>query len=58
MSAFSTAYLWQFSAIIGMDRKDRVEVVILSVNWLVIIVDSILLSRVFGRLLGTKREAT
>lgn len=38
-----------FSAIYGLDRQDRFEVAIISINWLVLIVNGILLSRVFKK---------
>jgi hypothetical protein len=37
------------SAIYGLERLDRFEVIILSVDWLVLLVNGILLSRVFRR---------
>jgi hypothetical protein len=33
----------------GLDRQDRFEVIVLSIDWLVLIVNGILLSRVFRR---------
>ena len=42
----------------GIDRKDRAEVVILSIDWLVLIVNGILLSILFSRLLKSKRSLT
>jgi hypothetical protein len=33
----------------GLDRQDRFEVVVLSVDWLVLIVNGVLLSMVFRR---------
>jgi hypothetical protein len=33
----------------GIDRKDRFEVIIISISWLVLIVNSILLSRLFSK---------
>jgi hypothetical protein len=38
-----------FSAIYGLDRQDRFEVTIISIDWLVLIVNGILLSRVFKK---------
>jgi hypothetical protein len=38
-----------FSAVYGIDRKDRFEVAAISINWLVLIVNGILLSIVFRR---------
>ena len=38
-----------FSAIYGLDRQDRFEVAIISIDWLVLIVNGILLSRVFKK---------
>jgi hypothetical protein len=38
-----------FSIVFGLDRQDRFEVAIISINWLVLIVAGILLSRVFKK---------
>ena len=38
-----------FSAMHGLDRKDRFEVTIISIDWLVLIINGILLSRVFKK---------
>ena len=38
-----------FSKVYGMDRQDRFEVTIISIDWLVLIVNGILLSRVFKK---------
>lgn len=38
----------------GLERLDRFEVIVLSVDWLVLIVNGILLSRIFKRRLETK----
>ncbi|MBN1535762.1 MAG: hypothetical protein JW908_03440 [Anaerolineales bacterium] len=39
----------------GLDRKDRFEVIVLSVDWLVLIINGILLSRVFRKHMKTRR---
>ncbi len=39
----------------GLDRKDRFEVAIISIDWLVLMINGILLSIVFGRQLQEKR---
>ena len=38
-----------FSGIYGLDRQDRFEVTIISIDWLVLIISGILLSRVFKK---------
>jgi hypothetical protein len=38
-----------FSMVYGLDRQDRFEVAIISINWLVLIANGILLSRVFKK---------
>jgi hypothetical protein len=52
-SVLSFAVLAVFSAIYGLDRQERFEVVIISINWLVLIVAGVLLSIVFRRRLST-----
>ena len=39
----------------GLDRQDRFEVAVISINWLVLIINGILLSIVFKRRLATRR---
>ncbi len=38
-----------FSALYGLDRQDRFEVAIISIDWLVLITNGILVSRMFKR---------
>ena len=38
-----------FSALYGLDRQDRFEVAIISIDWLVLIINGILVSRMFKR---------
>jgi hypothetical protein len=45
------------SMIYGLDRQDRFEVIIISIDWLVLLVNSILLSVMFRRGLNTLRSA-
>ena len=45
-----------FSAIYGLDRQDRFEVTIISIDWLVLIVNGILLSRVFKKQLREEHK--
>jgi len=52
-SVLSFGALAVVSAIYGLDRQDRFEIVIISINWLVLIVAGVLLSIVFRRRLHT-----
>jgi predicted Co/Zn/Cd cation transporter (cation efflux family) len=45
-----------FSAIYGLDRQDRFEVTIISIDWLVLIINGVLLSMVFKKLLGVESK--
>ena len=45
-----------FSAIYGLDRQDRFEVAIISIDWLVLIVNGILLSMVFKKQLRGRKQ--
>lgn len=45
-----------FSAIYGLDRQDRFEVTIISIDWLVLIVNGILLGVVFKKQLEAKNK--
>lgn len=45
-----------FSKVYGMDRQDRFEVTIISIDWLVLIVNGILLSRVFKKQLREENK--
>jgi hypothetical protein len=45
-----------FSAIYGLDRQDRFEVTIISIDWLVLIINGILLSRVFKKQLREEHK--
>ena len=40
-------------AVYGFDRQDRFEVIIISINWLVLIINSVLLTLIFRRLTAT-----
>jgi hypothetical protein len=40
----------------GLDRLDRFEVIVISVNWLVLIVNGVLLSLLFRKQLKTKKN--
>jgi len=40
----------------GLDRMDRFEVAVISIDWLVLIINGVLLSVLFRRQLKVKRE--
>lgn len=45
-----------FSGMYGLDRQDRFEVTIISIDWLVLIVNGILLSRIFKKQLREENQ--
>ena len=47
--ALALVALVAFTTIFGLDRLDRLEVVLISVDWIVLIVNGILLAVLFGR---------
>lgn len=53
----SIVALVAISIVYGLDRLDRFEVIVLSVDWLVLIVNGILLSRVFRKHLHKARSS-
>jgi len=44
------------SIIYGLDRMDRFEVAVISINWLVLVTNGVLLSLLFRRQLKVRRE--
>src|SRR5215204_7481670 len=49
-------FLTVISLIYGLDRMDRFEVAVISIDWLVLIINGVLLSLLFRRQLKVKRE--
>ena len=49
-------FLAMISVSYGLDRMDRFEVAVISIDWLVLIINGVLLSLVFRRQLKAKRE--
>ena len=50
-------FLVVISIIYGLDRMDRFEIAVISVNWLVLVLNGILLSVLFRRQLKVRRES-
>jgi hypothetical protein len=48
--------LTAFTALYGLDRQDRFEVTIISINWLVLVINGILLGVVFKNQLKERSE--
>jgi len=44
------------SIIYGLDRMDRFEVAVISIDWLVLVINGVLLSLLFRRQLKVNRE--
>jgi hypothetical protein len=53
----TTAFLVVMSAYYGLERMDRFEVAAISIDWLVLVVNGILLSVLFRRRLKQSRGA-
>jgi hypothetical protein len=49
-------FLTVISISYGLDRMDRFEVAVISIEWLVLIINGVLLSLLFRRQLKVKRE--
>src|SRR5215213_1347441 len=52
----TTVFLAVISVIHGLDRMDRFEVAVISIDWLVLVINGVLLSLVFRRQLKVNRE--
>jgi hypothetical protein len=52
----TTISLMVISIKFGMDRQDRFEVAVISINWLILVINGVLLSIVFRRQLKVERK--
>ena len=52
----TTIFLAMISVIHGLDRMDRFEVAVISIDWLVLVINGVLLSLLFRRQLKVNRE--
>jgi hypothetical protein len=49
-------FLAVISVIHGLDRMDRFEIAVISIDWLVLVINGVLLSLLFRRQLKVNRE--
>lgn len=56
--ALTVSALTYYSVRFGLDTQDRFEVAAITVNWLVLIINGILLSRLFRRRLSAENRST
>ena len=49
-------FLAVISVIYGLDRMDRFEIAVISIDWLVLVINGVLLSLLFRRQLKVNRE--
>jgi hypothetical protein len=54
----TVAFLGAISAYYGLERMDRFEVAVISIDWLVLLINGVLLSALFRRRLRTSRGLT
>jgi hypothetical protein len=52
----TTAFLVVISSYYGLERMDRFEIAAISIDWLVLVINGVLLSFVFRRRLKVNRE--
>jgi hypothetical protein len=55
--SLTMVFLIVISIIYGLDRMDRLEVAVISIDWLVLVINGILLSVLFRRQLKVRRES-